>query len=85
MDSRNRPRCRTTWDRHINFPGLSQPGKNFRSDGLSCEGKTGCISPMAIRHHVGMASISQQTVIKSNDIMHKNEEWEGRDIGETQN
>ena len=47
--------------------------------------KTGCISPMAIRHHVGMASTSRQTVIKSNDNMHRNEGWEGRDTGETQN
>ena len=40
---------------------------------------------MVIRHHVGMASTSRQTVIKSNDNMHRNEGWDGRDTGETQN
>ena len=65
MDSRNRPWSRTTWDRQINFPGPSQLGKKPLPDGRICEGKkNGCISPMAIRHNVGMASTSRQKVIK---------------------
>ena len=85
VDSRNRPWCRTTWDRQINFPGPSQREKTLAPTDAFVREKTGCISPMAIRHHVGMASTSRQTVIKSIDNMHRNKGWEGRDTGETQN
>ena len=38
-----------------------------------------------IKNNEGLASTSRQEVIKSNNKMHRNEVWEGRDTCETQN